>query len=44
MPGIFLISLYYQKYSPVPSTAQVDFNAHSAIAVVAGDAVTMLQH
>ncbi|KAI1007526.1 hypothetical protein K3495_g701 [Podosphaera aphanis] len=39
IPGIFLISLYYQKYNPVPSTAQVDFNAHNAIAVVAGDAV-----
>jgi len=39
IPDIFLISLYYQKYSPVPSTAQVDFNAHNAIAVVAGNAV-----
>ncbi len=39
MPGIFLLSLYYQKYSPTPSTAQVDFDAHNAIAVVAGDAV-----
>jgi hypothetical protein len=39
IPEIFLISLYYQKYSPVPSTAQVDFNAHNAIAVVAGDAI-----
>ncbi|SZF03810.1 unnamed protein product [Blumeria hordei] len=39
IPGIFLISLYYQKYVPVPSTAQVDYNAHNAIAVVAGEAV-----
>ncbi|POS85058.1 membrane fusion mating protein FIG1 [Erysiphe pulchra] len=39
IPGIFLISLYYQKYTPVASTAQVDFNAHNAIAVVVGDAV-----
>lgn len=39
IPSIFLISIYYQKYTPVPSTAQVDYNAHNAIAVVAGDAV-----
>lgn len=38
IPGIFLISIYYQQYSPVPSTAQVDFNVHNAIAVIAGDA------
>ncbi|KAI6245513.1 hypothetical protein HI914_06577 [Erysiphe necator] len=39
IPGIFLISLYYQKYTPVASTTQVDFSAHNAIAVVVGDAV-----
>ncbi|KAG4423213.1 hypothetical protein IFR04_003711 [Cadophora malorum] len=39
IPDIFLISLYYEDYAPKPSTAQVDFNVHNAIAVVAGDAV-----
>ncbi|KAE8450023.1 hypothetical protein EG329_007162 [Mollisiaceae sp. DMI_Dod_QoI] len=39
IPDIFLISIYYQKYIPKPSTAQVDYNAYNALAVVAGDAV-----
>jgi hypothetical protein len=39
IPEIFLISLYYKQYSPVPSTAQVDFNAHIAISNIAGNAV-----
>ncbi|RDL31899.1 Uncharacterized protein BP5553_09301 [Venustampulla echinocandica] len=38
IPGIFLISLYYQSYPAVPSTAQADFNVHNAIATVVGDA------
>lgn len=39
IPDIFLISIYYSKYTAHPSTAQVDYNAYNAIAVVAGDAV-----
>jgi hypothetical protein len=39
IPEIFLISLYYKQYSPVPSTAQVDFNAHIAISNIAGNAI-----
>ncbi|KAH6677441.1 Ca2+ regulator and membrane fusion protein Fig1-domain-containing protein [Halenospora varia] len=38
IPGIFLISLYYESYAPVPSTAQADFNVHNAIATVVGNA------
>jgi hypothetical protein len=38
IPGIFLISLYYQSYTPVPSTAQADFNVHTAIANIVGKA------
>jgi hypothetical protein len=38
IPSIFLISLYYQSYTPTPSTAQVDFNVHNAIATIAGSA------
>ncbi|KAG9231026.1 Ca2+ regulator and membrane fusion protein Fig1-domain-containing protein [Amylocarpus encephaloides] len=38
IPGIFLISLYYQNYPPVPSTAQADFNVHNAIATIVGNA------
>jgi len=38
IPDIFLISLYYQSYAPVPSTAQADFNVHNAIATVVGNA------
>ena len=38
IPDIFLISLYYERYAPVPSTDQVDFNVHTAIANIVGDA------
>lgn len=38
MPNIFLISLYYESYQPVPSTAQTDFNVHTAIANIVGRA------
>ncbi|EPE26812.1 hypothetical protein GLAREA_02726 [Glarea lozoyensis ATCC 20868] len=38
IPGIFLISLYYESYTPVASTAQADFNVHTAIANVVGNA------
>ncbi|KAH8174783.1 ca2+ regulator and membrane fusion protein fig1 domain-containing protein [Sarocladium implicatum] len=38
IPGIFLLSLYYQRYEAVPSSEQVDYNVHRAIANIAGDA------
>jgi hypothetical protein len=38
MPDIFLISLYYQRYTAVPDTAQVDYNVHTAIENIAGSA------
>jgi hypothetical protein len=38
IPNIFLISLYYQPYTPVPSTSQTDFNVHTAIANIVGGA------
>ncbi|KKA28851.1 hypothetical protein TD95_000261, partial [Thielaviopsis punctulata] len=38
MPGIFLLSLYYKSYEAEPNTAQVDYNVHTAIANIAGDA------
>jgi hypothetical protein len=38
IPDIFLISLYYQSYTPVPSTAQVDYNVHTAISNIVGQA------
>jgi len=38
IPGIFLLSLYYKEYEAVPDTAQVDYNVHTAIANIAGDA------
>lgn len=38
IPDIFLISLYYERYAPIPSTDQVDFNVHVAIANIVGDA------
>lgn len=37
IPDIFLISLYYEKYQPVPSTAQTDFNVHVAISNIVGN-------
>ncbi|KAH8819552.1 Ca2+ regulator and membrane fusion protein Fig1-domain-containing protein [Xylogone sp. PMI_703] len=38
IPGIFLISLYYQQYTPTPSTVQTDFNVHTAISNIVGGA------
>lgn len=38
MPSIFLLSLYYQSYQPVPSTEQADFGVHTAIANIVGSA------
>ncbi|RFU26203.1 hypothetical protein B7463_g10137, partial [Scytalidium lignicola] len=38
IPGIFLISLYYQQYTPKPSTVQTDFNVHTAISNIVGGA------
>jgi hypothetical protein len=38
IPDIFLISLYYQQYSPVPDTAQADFGVHTAISNIVGNA------
>ncbi|KAA8566090.1 hypothetical protein EYC84_008694 [Monilinia fructicola] len=38
IPDIFLISLYYQPYTPVPSTSQTDYNVHTAISNIVGQA------
>lgn len=38
MPGIFLLSIYYEHYTAVPNTAQVDYNVNTAIANIAGSA------
>lgn len=38
MPNIFLITLYYAAYTPVPSTAQTNFNVHTAMANIVGSA------
>ncbi|KAJ4254951.1 hypothetical protein NW762_009751 [Fusarium torreyae] len=38
IPDIFLLSIYYKDYTAVPDTAQVDYNLHSAIENIAGDA------
>ncbi|ORY61003.1 Ca2+ regulator and membrane fusion protein Fig1-domain-containing protein [Pseudomassariella vexata] len=38
IPDIFLLSLYYQDYTAVPDTAQVDYNVNQAIKNIAGDA------
>ncbi|KAF4338887.1 membrane fusion mating FIG1 [Fusarium beomiforme] len=38
IPDIFLLSIYYKGYTAVPDTAQVDYNLHSAIENIAGDA------
>ncbi|KAG4269481.1 hypothetical protein FPRO04_03141 [Fusarium proliferatum] len=38
IPDIFLLSIYYKNYTAVPDTAQVDYNLHSAIENIAGDA------
>jgi hypothetical protein len=39
IPGIFLISLYYQTYTPTYSPTQVDPGVTSAIATIVGRAV-----
>jgi len=38
IPNIFLISLYYQQYTANPSTAQADYNVHTAISNIVGGA------
>ncbi|PHH82299.1 hypothetical protein CDD82_6407 [Ophiocordyceps australis] len=38
IPDIFLLSLYYKNYEAVPDTSQVDYNIHTAIENIAGDA------
>ncbi|KAK5995684.1 hypothetical protein PT974_04101 [Cladobotryum mycophilum] len=38
MPSIFLISIYYKNYEAKPDTAQVQYNVHTAIQNLAGDA------
>jgi hypothetical protein len=38
IPDIFLLSLYYQRYTAVPDTAQVDYNVNNAIANIVGGA------
>jgi hypothetical protein len=38
IPDIFLISLYYTQYPPIPDTAQVDFGVHTAISNIVGNA------
>lgn len=38
IPDIFLLSLYYQKYTAIPDTAQVNYNFNQAISNIAGNA------
>lgn len=38
IPDIFLLSLYYDNYTPVPDTAQVNYAVFSEIQSIAGDA------
>ncbi|KAI8670872.1 hypothetical protein NCS57_00560300 [Fusarium keratoplasticum] len=38
IPDIFLLSIYYKSYTAKPDTAQVDYNVHTAIENIAGDA------
>ena len=38
IPDIFLLSLYYQHYTAVPDTAQVDYNVNQAISNIVGGA------
>ena len=38
IPDIFLLTLYYQKYTAVPDTAQVDYNVNQAISNIVGNA------
>jgi hypothetical protein len=37
IPDIFLLSLYYQDYTAVPATSQVNYNIHTALENIAGD-------
>ncbi|KAL3426242.1 hypothetical protein PVAG01_03033 [Phlyctema vagabunda] len=37
IPDIFLLSLYYEQYTPHPSTVQVDYNVHTAISNIVGN-------
>ncbi|KAH7029148.1 Ca2+ regulator and membrane fusion protein Fig1-domain-containing protein [Microdochium trichocladiopsis] len=38
MPDIYLLSLYYEQYTAVPDTAQVDYNVNQAIRNIVGNA------
>ncbi|KAM7204631.1 Ca2+ regulator and membrane fusion protein Fig1 domain containing protein [Rhypophila sp. PSN 637] len=38
IPDIFLLSIYYQQYTAVPDTAQVDYNVNTAIRNIVGNA------
>lgn len=38
IPDIFLLSLYYDNYTPRPDTAQVNYAVYSEIQSIAGDA------
>ncbi|KAK6067145.1 hypothetical protein SCUP234_11737 [Seiridium cupressi] len=38
IPDIFLLSLYYSHYTPVPDTSQVDYNGYQAISNIVGSA------
>lgn len=38
MPDIYLLSLYYEPYTAVPDTAQVDYNVNQAIRNIVGNA------
>ncbi|XXH01714.1 hypothetical protein Hte_008075 [Hypoxylon texense] len=38
IPDIFLLSIYYEKYTAVPDTAQVDYNVNQAISNIVGSA------
>ncbi|EMR70112.1 putative factor-induced protein 1 protein [Eutypa lata UCREL1] len=38
IPDIYLLSLYYESYTAVPDTSQVDYNVNEAIKNIVGDA------
>ncbi|KXJ90742.1 Ca2+ regulator and membrane fusion protein Fig1-domain-containing protein [Microdochium bolleyi] len=38
MPDIYLLSLYYEQYTAIPDTAQVDYNVNQAIRNIVGNA------
>lgn len=38
IPDIFLLSLYYEHYTAVPDTSQVDYNVNQAIGNIVGNA------